>query len=63
MVYLTYQSVTFGSAVIADASQSVTFSVQVPKALAKDTHTLTAYAYDPKQARSTSATKLTFVKK
>ena len=63
IVYLTYQSVTLGSAIIADASQEGVFMAKVPKTLAADTHELTAFAYDPKQTKSTSAAKLTFEKK
>ncbi|MFA6917601.1 MAG: hypothetical protein WC285_02065 [Candidatus Gracilibacteria bacterium] len=60
MIYLTYQSVILGSAIIADASQSGEFRVQVPKGLQADTHTLTVYAYDPKLARTSSLQSLIF---
>jgi len=60
VVYLAYKSVTFGSAVIADASQGGTFKTVVSKELPKSLHVLNVYAYDPKKNQSTSLKKITF---
>jgi hypothetical protein len=61
VVYLVYKSVTFGSAVISDASQKGSFRMVVPRGLGINAHTLTAYAFNPKNNVSTSAKKVTFV--
>jgi len=60
MVYIAYQSVTFGSVVVSDASQKGSFKIRVPNGLGSGQHKLTAYAYDPKQAKATSQKKVIF---
>jgi hypothetical protein len=62
LVYITYQSVTFGSAVISDAGQKGSFKVKVPKGVPAGSHKMTAYAYDPKTAKSSSMKNLSFRK-
>jgi hypothetical protein len=61
IVYLAFKSVTFGSAVISDAGQKGAFRMVVPKGLGASSHTLTAYAFNPKTNVSTSAKKAAFV--
>jgi hypothetical protein len=61
IVYLAFKSVTFGSAVISDASQKGSFKMMVPRGLGANSHTLTAYAFDPKTNASTNAKKAAFV--
>jgi dTDP-4-dehydrorhamnose 3,5-epimerase-like enzyme len=60
MVYLAYQSVTFGSAVISDASQKGAFRMVIPKGIGAGAHKLTAYAYNPKQVKATSQKQVLF---
>lgn len=60
IIYLAYKSVIFGSAVIADASQEGIFRAKVPRDLEETMHKLTLYAYNPKQAISSSLRSIQF---
>lgn len=63
IVYVTYETVVFGSAVISDASTKGSFNSVVAGKLSKGEHTVTVYAYDPKTKKMTSVKVKKFVKK